>query len=278
MVICTSGLDRYGKPCEFYLDDNLKKTCDVTKERVLKRGWDYVACFSGPSGVGKSTATLTFCKYLDPNFNVDHIAFTAEGFISLCNSLPDHSAIVLDESFADLNTRSAGSKAFMRLYNILQLVRFKGHYLILVLPNFFDLQKNFAIFRTSHLILIYAGPDGKRGRFIIFGKNEKKNLYIKGSKFLNYQAVKGKYRGKYVKGSHIIDLDEYNKRKRQHLLDQDKILAEKSTQDDFTNLCGMLLDKKAFSVNELSKMTKKSTRSIYNYQKNYRKLREKTEK
>jgi len=271
IVLVTSGLDRYGQPCEFAIDGYLVQALDLAKHRVIKMNWDYVSIVAGLPGVGKSSFVRGPAKYCDPTFDHTHIAFTADQFITLTNELPEYSSVILDESFESMNSRVTMSKDFQRIVNHLQLIRQKHLFIFLLLPNFFDLSKGIAIFRTSHLFVIYGDDSGGRGMFRVFGRNEKRMLFIKGGKFMNYNAVSSNFRGKFTKGDNIIDVETYESEKMQHLKEQDKSLKKKPEKSEFKELICKLLEMKAFNVKQLSELTGKATRTIQDYYQNYRK-------
>ena len=229
-MIVQSGKNPDGTPTEFYLDQTLVKNLDEIKNVLVKKnGFDYVCIISGLPGVGKSTFGRYPARYLDPEFNEDKIAFTADDFINLTNKVPEYSAVVLDESFAALNTKVGRSPEFLRIINHLQLIRQKHLFIFLTLPNFFDLAKGISIFRSSHLFLVYADENYKRA-FGAFDRRRKRELYIKGNKFVDYGCVNPNFRGRFsphpCEGSIIVNEAEYERRKRVHLLNIDSKLAK----------------------------------------------------
>ena len=269
MVLVISGKDIEGNPAEFYLDGFLKEALDLAKYRVYKKNFDYVALVCGVCGSGKSTMIRSVAKFCDENFSHKNICFSAEEFISLSNSLPEYSAIVLDESFSDLSTSVTRSKQFQRIVNHLQLIRQKKLFIFLLLPNFFDLSKGIAIFRSNHLFVVYSNDEGDRGYFNAYDKTNKRLLYIKGSKFINYHAQKPNFFGRYTLEKKIIDINDYELAKKNHLLSQDLILKEKNTKDDFKELICELVERKIQTIQQLSIITKKSERTIQRYIQNY---------
>jgi hypothetical protein len=224
MVVVKKGVE--GKEATFYIDGNLKKNLDAIVPRVRNDGWDYVGLITGLPGAGKSTFSTYLARYLCPWFDDTYICFTAEEFIKKTATCPEYSAVVLDESFQDMNTRSGLTSAFKRVLNHLQLIRQRHLFIFLILPNFFDLSKHVAIFRANHLFFIYeyAGENRKNRRsFIAFDRETKKLLYIKGSKYINYNAQKANFKGWFAQKpsmGQIIDQREYDRRKREHLIKQ----------------------------------------------------------
>lgn len=271
MVIVTSGLNKWGKPCSFYLDGTTQRELDIIKKRVTKKNWDYVAIVAGLPGDGKSTFVRGPAKYLDPNFSEKNIVFTADQFIEITNTCPENSAICLDESFEALNTKVSMSKDFRKIINHLQLVRQRHLFIFLLLPDFFSLSKHIAIFRSSTLFVVYSNEDGERGRYVVFGRKEKKNLFIKGAKWINYNAYPSNYRAKFTNEEGIIDEIAYEKAKMDHLLSQNKLLDKKTPKNIIYEFIFKILDEKLMKVEKISKLSKIPSATIY---ENYRKHRE----
>jgi hypothetical protein len=227
MVLLTFINDE-GKEVQHHIDGYLKDNLDVIKDSVLKKGWDYVAVVSGIPGVGKSTLAQLICKYLDPTFTTkERICFTGTGENGLLERTANASlgqAFMLDESFEAMNTKISRSTEFVRIMNHLQLIRQKGLFIILCLPNFFDLNKGIAIFRTSHLFVVYHDKF-KRGFFTGFGRDEKRMLYVKGNKYINYNCVTPNFRGNFTK-EWVADQKLYDQMKLDHLKSQSTDLTE----------------------------------------------------
>lgn len=218
MVIVVSG-KRWdnGKPCEIYVDGKLETALNIAKIRVKKKNWDYVSVVAGIPGSGKSTFARTIARFCCPWFDLSYIAFTDKEFIKITNDAPEFSAVILDESFQSLNTKIVFTPEFLRIINHLQIIRQKHLFIILCLPNFFDLSKGVAIFRASHLFVTYASDKGDRGRFLAFGRAEKRKLYVKGSRFMEYNAVKANFYGKYTMNASILPEKAYEDEKIRHL-------------------------------------------------------------
>lgn len=226
MGLIPSGTNWKGEPCEVYLDGYLEKNLKAVKDVVTTKDWDYVALVTGLPGSGKSNFAITMAKYLCPWFDDNYIAFDDNDFIDITTKAKKHSAVILDESFASLNSKVTMSKEFLRIINHLQIIRQKNLFIILVLPNFFDLNKGVAMYRSHHLFLCYGKEFGDRGNFCAFGREEKKQLYIKGLKFMNYYAEKANFHGKFFKQK-VIDEEVYLQKKAAHLQRQSESMEKK---------------------------------------------------
>lgn len=220
------------------IDMHVKNALDVAKDRVLNKNYDYFAVGAGFSGVGKSTFFKnTAAPYCCPWFDLSYIAFTADEFIEICNKAPRNSAVVLDECFESLNSRTGSSKEFLKIFNHLQIIRQKNLFIFLALPNFFDLNKNVALFRVNHLFVCYESPKTqKRGYVLGFGRDTKRALYIRGGKYCDYNAVRANFRAEFRKNKDLYDEEEYDRMKMKHLMDQGKkINAPALAREDKAN-------------------------------------------
>lgn len=274
MVMVTAGTNADGTPCEFYLDENVKKNLDKIKERVTKRGWDSVILVVGLPGVGKSHKVQFLARYLDNNFTAEDYCFDADEWLQATTSKPKHSSIILDECFEGLNNKITMSKDYQKMISHIQLLRQQGHFLFLLLPNFFDLGKAMALYRSSILFVVYTDEDGKRGRFACFDRTQKKHLYLKGAKAMDYSCVQPNFRGR-IQTKPIIDWDLYEKRKREHLLrnareKMDKTKSKSSNQRD--KLIAYMKQIQGLGVDRISSIAEMPVRTIYdclNRQENY---------
>lgn len=264
MVMVTKGFLPDGvSPYTFCCDGNLIKNLDNIIDRVKNHNFDYVSCVTGIPGEGKSNFAIGLARYVDENFNEKSIAFTDKDFIRITNNAKEFSAVVLDESFASLNSRVTSSRAFLRIINHLQLLRQKHLFIFLCLPNFFDLSKGVAIYRSSHLFLVYS-KNNERGYFCAFDRERKKNLYIRGSKYLNYNCVKSNFFGRFVK-QRAIPEDIYEDLKTRHLLAQNKTI-EVITRDDLFkfNVITWLRDVESWEVDKIAEACKVTKKTLYN--------------
>lgn len=220
--------DYLGNDSVLRINERLAKNLDMARKRVIQKNYDYPCVISGLPRIGKSSLARVIAKYCDKNFTVKNIAFTGDEFIHLTNNIPDNSAVILDESFADMNTSLSKSPEFVRIVNHMQIIGQKNLFLILVLPNFFDLSKKIALYRVSHLFVVEEkNIEGDRGKFRAFDRTAKDQLYIRGSKYVNYYAYPDNFSGLFDENTHLFDMQEYNRLKREHLLKQSEILQRK---------------------------------------------------
>ena len=129
--------------------------------------------------------------------------------------------LIFDEAGADLEGRKIMSTSTQ---DVLDYYRECGQYNILnilVLPEFFDLPKGIAMSRSICLIDVYALADEegifKRGYFNFFSRRNKKQLWIKGKKELNYKAYKYNFHGRFY-DMYPVNQKEYRELKQEAMI------------------------------------------------------------
>lgn len=268
MVIVNCGVRPDGKPCEFYMHKQLHAALEEVKQVVgtteyKGKDWDYVAIVAGNPGVGKSNFAQNCARFCCDWFNEDYIAFTADEFIEITNDCPKNSAVVLDESFASLNTGVSRSSDFLKIINHLQLIRQKNLYIFLCLPNFFDLAKGISIYRSHHLFVCYSQKFGDRGTFAAYGRSKKRLLYIKGKTFMDYAIEMPNFRGDF-RESKCIDHEKYESRKAEHLRLQDNIETSNSKSDIVKEkLISYLKDELNYTAEQIAEISGVHRATIY---------------
>lgn len=222
----------------FYIQSELKANLDILLKNASKKDdWDFVILITGGGRVrvGKSVLAMQIAKYwvymlkklygVDTPFNLEeNIVFHGDKLIEKGHALYkkySQGAIDFDEAGADLE----GLKVVRRrTQNVRDYLRECGQYnflTIIVLPEYFDLPKGIAMTRSDCLIDVYRAVDknGKfvRGFFNFYSWPNKKQLYIRGKKELNYKAYHYDFHGDFFK-FYPIDEKEYKKAKLKALL------------------------------------------------------------
>lgn len=199
----------------FFIDNVLRNELDKVRYRVLKKDFDFVMLIDGREGSGKSVLAMQIGAYLDPNFNLDNIVFTSEEFI---NKIKDPktkpgSFILLDEAFNALNSRASMTEVNRSMGAVATEMRQKNLFVGIVLPSFFDLDKQFALHRSSSLIHVYLKDNVERGQFLIFPRTTKLYLYLNGKKTYNYSKPKSPYAPCKFTNFYTVDESEYRYKK-----------------------------------------------------------------
>jgi len=198
-----------------YIDGYLMKNLDNVINNVKKHDFDSFIIIGGREGFGKSTLAAQLATYLDPTYNLDRCTFTANQFKEACESANKYEAIVFDETMGYLSSRGAMSKFNRELIKIMSEMRSKNLFVIMCIPNYFELDKYPAIHRSTAFINVY-----KRSFFGSYDYNQKKLLYLTGKKYYSYK-VKANFIGKFTK---YFPLDQiaYENKKQKSIREWDK--------------------------------------------------------
>lgn len=188
------------KDKEFYLDGFLKEKLDNVKEIVHKRNFDCVFLIDGLERIGKSTLGITCGYYLsDGNFTAENVCVDSIDAVKKIESLPDKSVLLLDEGSLIFSSRDSMAKEQRKLMKIMNVVGQKNMIFIVVLPSFFDLNKQIAVRRSRFLIHCYSDEKLNRGRFAYYGEDKKKLLFSLGKKnFDSYAKPKSNFFGRFT--------------------------------------------------------------------------------
>lgn len=200
----------------FYIDDTLKAQLDILAKNI-KNDWDFTIIITGGGEVrvGKSVLAMQIAAYwtwlmkhlygrkvpLDLNLNW---VFDGRKLIEQGNALGQsypNAALIYDEAGADL----AGTKIMNQMtQDVMDYFRECGQYNmlnLLVLPDFFDLPRGIALTRSIFLIDVdYSADENmifRRGIFKFYSRPNKKLLYLKGKKDMNYKAWPYDFHGRF---------------------------------------------------------------------------------
>ena len=165
----------------FTLDGYLRSNLENVYKNVRYQDYDSFIVVSGREGFGKSTFAGQIATFLDPTFNLDRCTFTAGQFIEACENANKFEAVVFDETMGYLSSRGAMSKFNRQLIQIFSEMRSKNLFVVLCIPNFFELDRYPAMHRSTGLLHV-----NKRGRFGSYDYRKKKQLYLLGKKTYSY--------------------------------------------------------------------------------------------
>ncbi|MCK9429453.1 MAG: hypothetical protein M0R17_05575 [Candidatus Omnitrophica bacterium] len=190
---------QYNKKIEFYLDDKLKRRTDEKIKLALSQeDKDFLAIVDGKVGSGKSTFAIQWAKYVDQSFCLERICFTPEEFRNAILKAKKGQAVIYDEAFTGLSSRTALTQVNGCLVSLAMQVRQKNLFIILVLPLVFLLDKYFVMDRAKCLVHVSENKNGNRGYFRIYNENKIKQLILLGKNTFSYsKSVWTKFRGRF---------------------------------------------------------------------------------
>tara|TARA_Y100000310_G_C20701481_1_gene830378 strand:- start:1422 stop:2375 length:954 start_codon:yes stop_codon:yes gene_type:complete len=199
------------------LHNRLREKLDNIK-KIVKRKWDAVFLIDGHERIGKSTLGMTAAWYLsDAKLTIDNFASGMTDAAEKAEKLPDKSILFVDEGSLVFNSKDSMTREAKKLQKVLDVIGQKNMIFIIVLPSFFDLNKNIATRRSKFLLHVYTASDMKRGRFTYFGPNKKRHLYALGKKnFGSYTKPKSDWLGNFD-DFHLPFDEEYIKLKKKSL-------------------------------------------------------------
>lgn len=200
--------------------DNIKK--------ITKRKWDAVFIIDGNERCGKSTLGMTAAWYLsNGRITINNFAAGMQDAAEKIEKLPDGSILFVDEGSLVFNSKDSMTREAKKLQKVLDVVGQKNMIFIIVLPCFFDLNKNIATRRSKFLLHVYTGSDMIRGRFSYFSPNKKRHLYSLGKKnFGSYSKPKSDWLGGFEDFKLPFD-EEYIELKRKSLNEALELGGEK---------------------------------------------------
>lgn len=235
--VCQDWFPNEKKPDKsgFLMELQLKIQLDILLKNI-KNDWDFTIIITGQGEVrvGKSMIAMQIACYwsymmekyhkIKVPFNVkQNFVFEGKKLIESGNHLGQshpYSALTFDEAGADLEGRKVMQSATQE---VLDYFRECGQYNmlnILVLPEFFDLPKGIALSRSIFLIDVYYTADKEgyfqRGFFNFFSRRQKKWLYLKGKRDLNYKAANYDFHGRFY-NFYPVDEKEYRLAKQEAL-------------------------------------------------------------
>lgn len=110
--------------------DNYIKNWILT--RVNKRNQNCIIFVVGPTGSGKSWASMTMATELNENFSINNVIFSREDFITSVQA--NDPVVVLDEAGAWIGAREWQTEMNRFLGRVTQMVRFKNQVIFLTVP------------------------------------------------------------------------------------------------------------------------------------------------
>ncbi|MFH1181479.1 MAG: hypothetical protein V1702_00820 [Candidatus Woesearchaeota archaeon] len=248
---------------EFYLDGILKRNLEEAKTYIGK-DWDVCVLVDGREGSGKSTLAAQMAAFVDNTFDVSRECFTPRQFVDCVKNGSPGQAIVFDEAITGAFSRRAMSLSNQVLVKTLAQCREKKLFLFVVLPSFFDLDRNISIWRSRGLFHCYV-KNKERGRFAFFDYRRKKNLFLFGKKAYNYNCTGSSYIGRFTQ-FFPLNRDEYLKKKLDAIGNPEELLLPKKNADDGTMIqrdnLARFVDGLGYSKAEISRIMSNGTKSI----------------
>lgn len=246
--VCQEWFPRKNKPewSGFLMDIKLKQQIDIAVKNVIN-DWDFTILITGGGEVrvGKSVLALQIMCYwtyqiekvhgIQVPFSIkENLVFQWEHLIEKGNNLGQKSkycALCYDEAGETMEGTKTMSKELKAVRDYLRECGQYNFLNILVLPEFFDLPKGIAVTRSIFLIDVFytANDEGifQRGFFKFYSRRNKKKLYLKGKRELDYNAHKFNFQGEF-RDFYPINEEEYRESKREALRERESGKADRT--------------------------------------------------
>ena len=220
-----------GRYMDGYLHSNLK----ILAETIVKDMTFLGIIFSSTLEVGTGKSVLAQqigeawieqvneLHGLNLDFTTKNIVFRPKELIERAFKLPQYSIIILDE-WEDAHY---WSELGMSLRQFFRKCRQLNLFMLIIIPNFFQLSPAYAISRSVFAIDVKFKEKShfERGYFNFYNFDKKKELYLKGKKSYDYGVVFRSFPGKFLDG-YTVGNKEYRDAKY-----QDMIRAEDERKD-----------------------------------------------
>ena len=220
----------------FFLHPTLKDNIDSLIVNAHKdNDFIIIVSGSGETRTGKSTLAQQLGYYIAYNRNAkftlkNNICFSGKKLIE--NALKDEkSCYIYDEAREGLQSKKFYDKLNQSLLDFFAEAGQLNHFIILVLPDFFELDRGLAIVRSTILLnVFYTYKKAKvkkgygdiktgqeylkfeRGKFDFYNRDHKKIMYIKGKKMHDYNMGAPDFDGEF-RDYWLVDKDKYRKLK-----------------------------------------------------------------
>lgn len=266
---------RDGSVGGYWMDDYLISQLDILIKNV-KKDWDYtiIIAASGEMRVGKSVLAMQIGCYwsyqvwkvhgIKVPWNCEaNIAFNGKQIMDKGNKLGEKhkcGALIMDEAADDLESVKVLSQETKAIKDYLRKSAQYNMLNIIVQGEFFEVPKAIAISRSIFLINVDYSIDEEgnfiRGIYKFYSRRNKKQLYLRGKRDLNYSAWKSDFQGTFI-NFYTVDENEYRAGKKKSLQDFRKMSSLDLKRIEWLKSTLKLLYQQGFSHRELAEMINK---------------------
>lgn len=216
-----------------YIDETLYENLKILAEKIVDDMTFLIFIFSSTLevGSGKSvfasqigeawTHLVNTTHQQNIPFDIKNCVFKPKDLIERSFKVPKYSCMILDE-WEDTHYWSelgVTLRQFFRKCRQLNLL------MICIIPNFFQLTKGYAISRSVAAIDVKFQGKFDRGYFDFYSFKKKKELYIKGKKYEDYDVVRSDFSGRFLNG-YAYNENAYRMAKYRDMVEADKEIKQ----------------------------------------------------
>ena len=164
---------------------------------------------------------------IDVPFTINNIVWRPKDLIKRSFELPKYSCILLDE----WEDASYWSELGMSLRQFFRKCRQLNLLMLVIIPNWFQLNINYAVSRSTFAIDVRFNNNFERGFFGFYNFRDKRMLYILGKKTHNYKCCRNTFHGRFING-YGVDENKYREYKMRDMIEYDNENPKKKTVTD----------------------------------------------
>lgn len=233
-----------------YIDETLYENIKLLAKNIVKDMTYLGICSSSTLEVGSGKSTLMtqigeiytelVNQYHGTNltFDMNNVVFRPKDLIERSFTLPKYSFVLLDE-WEDTHY---WSELGMTLRQFFRKCRQLNLFMIVIIPNFFQMGINYAVSRSLFFIDVKFEGEFDRGYFRFYNYDSKHNLYIHGKRDQNYHCVAPQFQGRFTNG-YGVNEQEYKSAKYKDMVEsEDRVKEEKENKlrEQLKNVCTLL--------------------------------------
>lgn len=212
-----------------FMDGWLLKNLEVLSDKISKDMTFLAVIYSSTLEVGTGKSVLATQigeawtemvnkKYnLNIPYDVNNIVWRPKDLIKKAFRVPKYSYLLLDE----WEDTSYWSELGMTLREFFRKCRQLNLFIMIIIPNWFQLPLNYAVSRSVFAIDVKFDNNLDRGNFSFYNFVGKRMLYINGKRQHNYRVARPAFSGKFPDG-YGVDEKKYRRRKMEDMLEFDK--------------------------------------------------------
>ncbi len=229
---------------DYYMDGYLKSNMDIIKDLINDADHDFVGIVDGFEGVGKSVLAMQIGYYVDPSLTLDRVCFTSTEYRDAVKKAKKGQCVIYDEAITGAFNREAIQQMNVILIKMMAQVRQKNLFMLLVLPSFFDLDKNLALWRSKFLVHAVYGKRFQRGYFKFANLNKKQDIYVKGQKTYYYPARDSawNFKGRFTKHYTMPERAYRNKKSQSFEASDYRVVSARKARSQRDSLITILLN------------------------------------
>jgi len=207
-----------------YINEILYENLKILAKKIVDDMTFLGVCFSSTLEVGTGKSVLmtqigeawTDLIYqlhgIKLPFDKNNLVWRPKDLMQRAFEVPKYSFILVDE-WEDAHY---WSELGMTLRQFFRKCRQLNLFIMIIIPNFFQLPMPYAVGRSIFAIDVRFGEGFERGFFKFYDFEKKKDLYLKGRREHNYHIIHSSFDGEFNDG-YGIDRDEYLKAKKEDL-------------------------------------------------------------